>query len=493
MTAEQRRRSKTQIQVDYDNIDIDEDGFLFAVSSSIDKTKQYNALLSDSTASDYAPVKRLNPSGDDVLKRTGFFPPAGDLLIDTSLSKEETVSAFVGVAAGELGTYSVIDSTNKRLFTYDADGNLLCAFGGEGAGMGEFSSVTAIAYQGTNLAVLDNFSEKVTVFELSEYGSMVLDAIRLTNNRQYDAALTKWEEILPMNSNLDIIYNDIGKAYLRSGNYDSAMYYFQLVGNIKYYSQAFQMKRTASLNSLLLIVPMVLAAFILLVSLAFKRMKQINQADNLNASLKVTTRKELLYGVYAMFHPFDGFYQIKRYKRGGWRGALIILGAATLSLLAYQYLSGPIFSKTVDSDTSLLKGVLQFIFPVIVFAIANYCVTSLMDGEGSLSNIVITVCYSLLPLILILPVCTVAANFISLEEGQILNFAVTAAYGWTVILVIFGLLTIHGYSLAKNIVSLLLSLLGVAVILFLVLLFLTLTQKMYVFFYNAVTELLYRL
>ena len=72
MTQAQRESSVQNIPADYNDIEMDADGFLFVTSSALDKTKQYNALVSGSTASDYAPVKRLNPSGDDILQRNGF-------------------------------------------------------------------------------------------------------------------------------------------------------------------------------------------------------------------------------------------------------------------------------------------------------------------------------------------------------------------------------------------------------------------------------------
>ena len=60
-------------------------------------------------------------------------------------------------------------------------------------------------------------------------------------------------------------------------------------------------------------------------------------------------------------------------------------------------------------------------------------------------------------------------------------------------LIFFGMIAIHSYGFVKNILATLFSLLGMLIITFLLLLFASLTQKFYIFLYNLVTELSYRL
>lgn len=67
------------------------------------------------------------------------------------------------------------------------------------------------------------------------------------------------------------------------------------------------------------------------------------------------------------------------------------------------------------------------------------------------------------------------------------------AYGWTILLIFFGMIAIHGYSFGRNLAATLFTLLGMLILTFLLLLFASLTQKFYAFLYNVVTELSYRL
>ena len=70
-TAEQKERSEQYVSTEFNNITIDKRGFIYVTTSSIDARSQQSAVRSKSA--DYSPVKKLNVSGDDIMKRTGFF------------------------------------------------------------------------------------------------------------------------------------------------------------------------------------------------------------------------------------------------------------------------------------------------------------------------------------------------------------------------------------------------------------------------------------
>ncbi len=493
MTQAQRESSVQNIPADYNDIEMDADGFLFVTSSALDKTKQYNALVSGSTASDYAPVKRLNPSGDDILQRNGFYPPAGDIEIDTALKIDDAVSAFSGVSVNATGMYSVFDVTNQRIFTYSREGNLLCVFGGQGTEKGHFISASALAYKERELVVLDKKGGTVTVFSPSPYGTLIEDALSLQKQRKYDLALQKWQQALPLNANLDIIYADMGKACLRNKDYDTAMEYFELVGKREDYSKAFAEKRNQYVGWLLVLVPAAVVILSLISSRFLRKVKIANKADDVNPPAKIGLKKQLQYAFYPIFHPFDGFYMIKRHNRGGVAGACVIMLAASVAYLISNYLSGYLFSVDMASNNSLIFDVVSFLYPFLLFGVANYCVTSLFNGEGNFRHIFLTIGYAMLPIALILPLATIIANLLSLEESIIVSGLVGIAYVWSVLLIFFGTISIHNYSFTKNIVATLITLLGMVIITFLLLLFASLTQKLWGFIYNVITELSYRL
>ena len=64
--------------------------------------------------------------------------------------------------------------------------------------------------------------------------------------------------------------------------------------------------------------------------------------------------------------------------------------------------------------------------------------------------------------------------------------------GWSIAMLFGVLMGIHEYSVSKTIASVLLSLLGVCIVAFLVLMIVSMVQQAYGFVYSMVNELLYR-
>jgi sugar lactone lactonase YvrE len=104
-TEEQRAQSEEYVSTEFNNITIDGDNFIYVTTSSIAESDQQGAINSKSKASDYAPVKKLNASGSDVMKRNGFYPPSGEVRITNMSTASITgASKIIDAAVGPEGT-----------------------------------------------------------------------------------------------------------------------------------------------------------------------------------------------------------------------------------------------------------------------------------------------------------------------------------------------------------------------------------------------------
>ena len=219
-TDEQKKLQASKVSTEFNNIDMTPDGFIYVTTSSIEEGTVMGAIYGKSKNGDNLPVKLLNSKGDEIMRRNGFWPPAGE--VDFSRSSKDSISGvsrIIDVAVGPEQTWSVIDEKRGKIYTYDYDGNLLFAFGDTGSMLGSISNIEAITYQDTNIMVLDKGNNCIVVFERTEYGDLLIEAITAQNSLDYDYAIDCWREVLQRNSNFDAAYVGIGQALYRSGEY----------------------------------------------------------------------------------------------------------------------------------------------------------------------------------------------------------------------------------------------------------------------------------
>ncbi len=475
MTEEQLARSVQFVPVEYSSLTIDHKGFVYVTCSSIDRFELYNTIHSRSMDSTYAPVKKINPAGTDVLRRHGFFPPAGDINF-SPYDGDEAVgpSQISKVILLDNGMYMLLDSYGNKLFTYDSSGNLLFAFGGKGEALGLFSRLSAAAAWGDELLALDAETGAITVFRKTAYGTLLDEVIGYQENREYDKAQGLWNELLGENNNFDLAYLGVGKALMEKGDLTGAMKYFELINNKLYYSKAYGLYRQEILQRWGLWILLGVLILILLAVWVFRKIAVHNQ-KTLASPAGGRLRDALLLGFYVIFHPFNGYWALKGEKRGGVRSATILLALACLTqaiaAAASGFLSG-------DEEASVGSGVLNLLAPLLLWCIANTCFTSLMDGKGSFRDVYVAVGTSTLPVTLLVLPCTVVSHFLILEELPILAMVTNVAYIWMAALIFFSMITVHDYTLGKNVLVSILTVLGMAFILFLLFIFVSLIGRM---------------
>ena len=142
-TEEQRDKSSEYLSTEFNNITVNERGHVYVTTSSIDEGQLESAIIGKDKSGDYAPVKLLNASGAEIMSRNGFYPPSGEIDIQSTGKKSETVfgvSTVTDVAVGPNSTWSIIDTKRSKVFTYDIQGNLLFAFGDTGRQLGNISN-----------------------------------------------------------------------------------------------------------------------------------------------------------------------------------------------------------------------------------------------------------------------------------------------------------------------------------------------------------------
>ena len=492
-TEDQRELTTAYVSTEFNNISINDEGFIYVTTSSIDENKQQSAIRSKSKSGDYAPVKMLNANGDEIMRRNGFYPPSGEVDISTSSTDGSIrgASKIIDVAIGPEKTWSIIDEKRNKVFTYDFDGNLLWAFGDSGTQLGNLSSIEAIAYQGDTLLILDKTNDNITVYKRTEYGNVVISALANENNRNYDLAIDDWMEILKRNSNFDTAYIGIGDSLYRSGEYEESLEYFKAAYDTAGYSNSYKEIRKEWISKWILTIPLGIVIIVFLFSKFNNYATKVNKRAA-TAGGKRTFKEELLYGFYVILHPFDGFWDLKHEKRGSVRAALVFIVITVLTFF-YEAIGAGYVINPQGSFTTVWAQAISVLVPFLLFAVANWCLTTLFEGEGSFKDIIVAMSYSLLPLpILIIP-ATIMSNVVISNEVKLLNLLTSAAFIWVGILLFFGTQVTHDYSLGKNMLTIFGTLIGMIFIMFIGILFTTLLGKIVSLISNIVIEITYRL
>ncbi|MBR6807227.1 MAG: YIP1 family protein [Clostridia bacterium] len=495
-TKEQLEEEDAILARELNNITIDSDNFIYVTTSNIDDADLQAQITSKDPKT--SPIKKLNASGVDVLKRNGTFAPSGEVRLNFSPTATiQGASTLVDVAIGPVKTWSIIDQKRSKVYTYDEYGNLLFAFGDKGSTktsqIGNVGELGAIAYQpdGT-LLLLDVLNNCIVAYRRTEYGDLLINALQNDADRKFDMAEHDWTEILKRNINYSIAYLQLGKSAARNGEYEEAMELFKKIKNTEDYSAAFKEVRSAWASENFWIIPVVAVIIILLVAKFFSYAAKVNHRATLKLGRR-SVKEEVLYAFHIIFHPFDGFWDLKHERRGSMKSALAIL---LFTIIAFFYKSigtSYIFNPDDSQMLTVLGNIAAVVVPLLLWVIANWCITTLFEGEGSMKDIFIATCYSLTPLPLLMIPSTIASNFLITSEAGILSLLNGIAFVWLGLLLILGMMVTHDYSVGKNVLACIMTIVGMVFIMFIAVLFSTLMTQIVGFISDIITEISFRM
>lgn len=490
-TYEQKQRMLLFVPTEYNNITIDEEGFLYVTTSALLPWDVLAAITARDKSDRVALIRRLNLTGIDVLNRRGFFPPVGDVKFpfQGSITGHSTL---IDICIKENGVYSVLDSKRGRIFTYDFDGNLLYVFGGLGNSEGTFKNPSAMEFINGQYVILDSAVNRLTIFEPTAYAELINRAIELHFVGKYDESAEVWDTILKYNANSELAYIGMGNAFLRQDEFKEAMESFQLGNDRDGYNRAFQLYRKELISSNFTILLLSLLLLIILLRFVTKRF---------GAMVYNPERKGFLYKLifnlkfsfFLLFRPLKGFWELKNEKRGTIKAALTIVLLLTVTYVMRRQYTGFLFNYNNLTRLNIYVELASVLLPFTLWCVANWGLTTLMDGEGSARDIIIYSAYALVPLIVINVPLIFLSHIITIEEGAFYNFFSILSLLWSGLLILVGTMSIHQYSMKKTLFTTLLIVIGMGVLGFIAVLFLNVIQQMYNFVYNAYRELSFRL
>ncbi|HIW73428.1 MAG TPA: YIP1 family protein [Firmicutes bacterium] len=467
MTEEQIRNSVTSSPPSFTNFDLAAKGFVYTVTQSTENVSG---------------VRLLNFKGSNIEQGEDY----GDLEWDRKV-RDSVSTTFVDIDVDDEDYLYLLDSTRGRVFVYTKEGSLISVFGGLGDAVGTFTSTQAIETYGGKVYVLDNVRGSVTTFTPTEYIQTVRTAQNLHDAGEYREAKQYWEEVLTMNSNSTIAYYGIGLALDEAGEHAEALPYFRLAYSNKGYSDAFSEVRSDFVKANFVWLLLGAAAAIVGIVVLCRVLKR--KFSRANAYETSALERKYAAPLFTLFHPIDGFENLKLRKAWSLPLAFGLLTALFLALTASWFLTGFSFNQNRASDYNVFITLLQAYGIAFVWVIANWAVCTLIEGKGRLIDIFGTTVYGLLPFILSLLVCVVLSNGMTQEEDAFLYFIRVLGIVWSGVLIFTGFMSIHQFSFSKAVLSILLTLVGIAIMIFLAVLFVGLMQQVVSFIRSVWSEI----
>jgi len=466
-TRAQKKQQTLFIPTEFSNVTIDEENFIYTTTATVDI---YDPSVSE-------PVRKQSPNGENILRYSGGKYPIGDRIYPYYGEELSGPSRFVDIAVWDNKMYSVLDQSRCRVFTYDQNGSLLFIFGGIGESQGSFSLPKAIACNKNTLYVLDSKTGAITVLSPTEYASKLITAVNYASEGDYNSALSAWSKVLEYDRNNELAYFNIAQIQLNKSDFTGAMQNAIKANNRQIYSNAFALNRMTFVGENIgyIIVSVIMSAVFLFI--AVKLIKKARLIEKLKARSK--TIDSLAYGGHILYAPLDGFWVQKSEKK-----ANILSGAVIMVFLFLSFVysvQGTGFSFTGSGYELLQLNVFmelaKTVLPVLLWCVSNWCITTLMDGSGNFNDIFKASCFSIIPYISMSFLCTFLSNFLTLNEGQILKILMSIGIVYSAFLIFAFMCSVHEYSAGRALIAIALTLIGMAVIIFISVLFFNLINK----------------
>ncbi len=489
MMNEQRQSMTSILPVEYSNLYCAPDGFVYASTVA--------------TSSPVNQIKRLNPLGNNTYLARGDkeinFGDEELAVTSQGAASSTLLPTFVDtVVTDDAEFVFAVDRSYGRVFERDRTGNLIAVFGALGTQEGTFRQPVALDLLDGNVLVLDTDKNNVTVFAPTAYTTLVHQAVSLYNAGEYEASRSLWNEVLKRNSNAVQAYAGVGRALLKENQHEEALKYFRLGDSREEYSQTYRIVRLNRLRSGAVGAVCIVAGLVVLLKVLSFIRKKFRKNDG--PKEKWLTRVFRKMGIpthtvfpKAVFHPFLGFQEIRFGTEPTSLWAAFIIVICFVLATIYQFVgTGYLFNYNNIADINLWLLLAKSLGVLVIFIAAQWCVSILTNTSGRLRDIILTACYALAPYTAALFIGTWLSNYMLMDELYA-NYIIILGMLWGIVILLIGTITAHELSFGKTIGFLLLTVAGMAVIVFIGVLFYTLLEQLITFFSTLYVEIVFRM
>ena len=201
----------------------------------------------------------------------------------------------------------------------------------------------------------------------------------------------------------------------------------------------------------------------------------------------------LKFAFYCMTHPLDGYWDLTHEKRGTMAAANTILIATLAVRVMKLRFTSFIFMQVYWEELNIFLYLASVLFPLALWVVGNWALTTLFDGKGKLGQVYMATCYALIPYPVIQFPLMIFSNFVTVEEGQFYEVLSVLSIVYCALLIISAMGQIHEYRAGKNLLFTVASLFAMLVMVFILTIFFSMISQGVMYFVSLVREFLFRI
>lgn len=201
----------------------------------------------------------------------------------------------------------------------------------------------------------------------------------------------------------------------------------------------------------------------------------------------------LKFALYCITHPLDGFWDLTHEKRGSIAAANTILILTVLVRIMKLQFTSFIFLNVYWEGINIFLYIASILFPLALWVVGNWALTTLFDGKGRLGQVYMATCYAMTPYPLVQLPLIIFSNFVTVDEKEFYTVLSGISLVWAALLIVTAMSQIHEYKMGKNILFTIATLFAMLVMVFILLLFFSMISQGVSYFISLGREILFRL
>lgn len=484
LTSNDIKRAKTLKSLPYQFVDIyiDNEDFVYTctgLTSSANTTGQ---------------IRMLSPGGTNILQKRQY---NGERSSSSSFNFGETdqdrrlnlkiSQDFESIQVDEQGFIYALDVTYGLVYVYDTDCNLLSAFGGgrnNGTQKGVFTSAVSMTYANNKVYVADSIKNNVTVFQITDFGKTLLDAQSKTLKSEYTESKALWQEVLKNDSYNQLALRALAKIAFLEEDYKLSLKYAEEGLDYAIYGQALKKIQSDYIqnNFTWLFLGGIFLVVAIICALIYKKKKQIVLIKN--------ERFKTFLNIF--IHPFNSSNEIRYKEKGSLKIAIVMTILYFVSTVLAVLCSNFRYTSFDKNTFNSLFQIVQSVGLILLWSLANWAVSVLMQGIGKFKHVYIITSYSVLPLIIYNFISIVLSHLLTSPTSALLGMLEIVAMILTGVVLCVGLMIVHDFNFPRFLVSVVIGLFFMFLIIFVIFVFGILITQLWGFLVTLFMEVVYR-